>query len=181
MAAKFTRTRTLTSSPASSKKATLWPGSVTIVYVGRVMQEEGGFTRYYRTPGTSLLDWRKTRIVGTLGGAAAIEQKFGISDIGCSSDLTRAFDKVRKLLSDTCINGFSFYTQGYSESEHLKASLEQAAAAEVERYYRKAKEILSTNWDFFEKLAAALAEKKLLSAVDIEKIREECRIIPVAL
>ena len=48
-------------------------------------------------------------------------------------------------------------------------------------WYRKAKEILSTNWDFFEKLAAALAEKKLLSAVDIEKIREECRIIPVAL
>ena len=42
------------------------------------------------------------------------------------------------------------------------------------------KEILSTNWDFFEKLAAALAEKKLLSAVDIEKIRGECRIIPEA-
>lgn len=48
-------------------------------------------------------------------------------------------------------------------------------------WYRKAKEILSTNWDFFEKLAAALAEKKLLSAVDIEKIQGECRIIPVAL
>ena len=51
----------------------------------------------------------------------------------------------------------------------------------MERYYRKAKEILSANWEFFEKLAAALAEKKLLSAVDIEKIREGCKMVPVAL
>ena len=159
----------------------LWPESVTLVYIGSARLEEGGFTRYYRTPGTSLLDWRKTRIVGALGGAAAMEQKFGLPDIGCSSDLNHAFDKVRELLTDTCINGFSFYSRGYSESEHLKASLEQAAAAEVERYYRKAKEILSANWEFFEKLACALAEKKLLSAVDIEKIRGECRIVPMAI
>ena len=119
--------------------------------------------------------------MGTLGGAAAIEQKFGISDIGGSRDLTRAFDKVRNLLSRTCINGFSFYSRGYSESEHLEASLEQAAAAEVERYYRKAKEIISANREFFEKLAAALAEKKLLSAVDIQQIREDCRIVSVAI
>ena len=110
-----------------------------------------------------------------------MEQKFGLPDIGCSSDLDHAFDKVRNLLSRTCINGFSFYSRGYSESEHLEASLEQAAATEVERYYRKAKEILSANWEFFEKLAAALAEKKLLSAVDIEKIREGCKMVPVAL
>ena len=109
-----------------------------------------------------------------------MEQKFGLPDIGCSSDLDHAFDKERELLSDTCINGFSFYSRGYSESEHLKASLEQAAAAEVERYYRKAKEVISTNREFFEKLAAALAEKKLLSAVDIEKIRGEWRVVPVA-
>lgn len=159
----------------------LWPGSVTFVYVGSARQEEGGFTRYYRTPGTSPLEWQKTRIVSALGGPAAMEQKFGLPDIGCASDLTHAFDKVRKLLSDTCINGFSFYSRGYSESEHLKASLEQAVAAEVERYYRKAKEIISSNREFFEKLAAALAEKKLLSAVDIQQIREDCRIVSVAI
>ena len=159
----------------------LCPGSVTFVYVGSGRLEEGGFTRYYRTPGTSLLDWRKTRIVSALGGPAAMEQKFGLPDIGCSSDLDHAFDKVRELLSDTCINGFSFYSRGYSESEHLKASLEQAVAAEVERYYRKVKEIISANREFFEKLAAALAEKKLLSAVDIQQIREDCRIVSVAI
>lgn len=110
-----------------------------------------------------------------------MEQKFGLPDVGCASDLNYAFERVSRLLSDTCVNGFSFYSRGYSESEHLKASLEQAAAAEVERYYRKAKEILSANWEFFEKLAAALAEKKLLSAVDIDIIREGCKMVPVAL
>ena len=158
----------------------LCPGSVTLVFAGSARQDEGGFTSYYRTPGMSLLDWQKSRIVSALGGPAAMEQKFGLPDIGCSSDLDHAFDKVRELLSDTCINGFSFYSRGYSESEHLKASLEQAVAAEVERYYRKVKEIISANREFFEKLAAALAEKKLLSAVDIEKIRGECRVVPVA-
>ena len=159
----------------------LCPGSVTLVFAGGLRQEEGGFTSYYRTPGMSLLDWRRNRIVSALGGAAAMEQKFGLPDIGCASDLNYAFDKVRNLLSRTCINGFSFYSRGYSESEHLEASLEQAAAAEVERYYRKAKEIISANREFFEKLAAALAEKKLLSAVDIQQIREDCRIVSVAI
>lgn len=159
----------------------LCPGSVTLVYAGSARQKVGGVTSYFRTPGMSLLDWRKTRIVGALGGAAAMEQKFGLPDIGCSSDLDHAFDKVRELLSDTCINGFSFYSRGYSESDYLKASLEQAVATEVERYYRKAKEIISANREFFEKLAAALAEKKLLSAVDIEKIREGCQVVPVAI
>ena len=158
----------------------LCPGSVTFVYVGSGRQKVGGVTSYFRTQGMSLLDWQKSRIVSALGGPAAMEQKFGLPDIGCSSDLDHAFDKERELLSDTCINGFSFYSRGYSESEHLKASLEQAAAAEVERYYRKAKEVISTNREFFEKLAAALAEKKLLSAVDIEKIRGEWRVVPVA-
>ena len=146
-----------------------------------VYQKVGEVTSYFRTQGMSLLDWQKSRIVSALGGPAAMEQKFGLPDIGCSSDLDHAFDKVRELLSDTCINGFSFYSRGYSESEHLKASLEQAVAAEVERYYRKVKEIISANREFFEKLAAALAEKKLLSAVDIQQIREDCRIVSVAI
>ena len=110
-----------------------------------------------------------------------MEQKFGLPDIGCSSDLDHAFDKVRELLSDTCINGFSLHSRSFSRSERLKSDQEQAVAAEVERYYRKAKEILSANWEFFEKLAAALAEKKLLSAVDIQQIREDCRIVSVAI
>ena len=35
--------------------------------------------------------------------------------------------------------------------------------------------------EFFEKIAVALAKKKLLSAVDIKAIKSECKIVPVAL
>lgn len=158
----------------------LCPGSVTLVFAGSIRQEEGGFTSYYRTPGNSLLEWKKSRIIGALGGAAAIEQKFGIPDIGCEGDLNFAFQMARDLLTNVCINGFSLYDRGYSLSGHLLSDQEQTAAAEVERYYRKAKEILSANWDFFEKAAAALAQKKLLSAVDIQQIKRGCKIVPVA-
>ena len=159
----------------------LCPGSVTLVFAGNLRQEEGGFTRFYLEPGSSLLEGRKKRIIACLGGMAAMEQKFGIPDVGCGEDLNFAFYKVRCLISNTCINGFSFYAQGQNDSERLKADVDQAVATQVEQYYRKAKEIISANWDFFEKLAAALAEKKLLSAVDIEKIREGCQVVPVAI
>lgn len=159
----------------------LCPGSVTLVFAGNLRQEEGGFTSYYRDPGKSQLEWMKNRIIACLGGMAAMEQKFGLPDIGCSEDLNFAFYKVRGLISKTCINGFSLYAREYDDSERLKADLDQAVATQVEQYYRKAKEIISANWDFFEKLAAALAEKKLLSAADIQKIRKECQIVPVAI
>lgn len=159
----------------------LFPGSVTLVFAGSLRQEEGGFTSYYRDPGNSLLEWRKSRIIGALGGPAAIEQKFGIIDIGCERDLAQAFIDTRELLVNACIKGFSLFESCYADSERILSDREQAIAAEMENYYRKAKEILSANWEFFEKLAEALADKKLLSAVDIQKIRGECQIVPAAI
>ncbi len=158
----------------------LSPGSVTLVFAGSVRQEEGGFTSYYRDPGKSLLEWKKGRIISALGGAAAMEQKFGIPDTGCERDLDHAFSMTRDLLVNACIKGFSLYEGRYADSERILSDREQAVAAEIENYYRKAKEIISANWDFFEKLASALAEKKLLSAVDIQNIKRECRIVSVA-
>jgi ATP-dependent Zn protease len=79
--------------------------------------------------------------------------------------------------------GLSLYSYGYgdADSNTLKAAQEQAIAAEVEKAYRKAKEILALNAEYFEKVAAALAKKKLLSAADMQKIKSECKIVPVAL
>ena len=41
-------------------------GSETLVYAGNARQKVGEVTSYFRTPGISLLDWQKTRIVGAL-------------------------------------------------------------------------------------------------------------------
>ena len=101
--------------------------------------------------------------------------------MGGERDLDQAFDRTKNLIVNTCISGFHLHCNGYEDTESLKSEQEKAVAAEVEKFYRKAKEIISLNFEFFEKIAAALAKKKLLSAVDIQKIKSECKIVPVAL
>lgn len=89
--------------------------------------------------------------------------------------------EVNPLVVANCVCGFHLHRNEYKDSQHLWAEQEQVISAEVEKYYRKAKEIISLNHDFFEKIANALANKKLLSAVDIKQIKCECEIIPVTL
>ena len=90
---------------------------------------------------------------------------------------------MRDLITNRCVNGLHLYSYGYeaANSQQLQASQEQVIAAEVEKAYRKAKEILSLNAEYFEKVAVTLAQKKLLSAVDMQRIKNECKIVPVAL
>jgi len=159
----------------------LCPESVSLVSAYNSGGARGGFINYYNDETCAPLYWAKSRIIGALGGMAAIEQKYGIFDLGCERDLENAFDRTKELVVNNCISGFHLHCNGYEDSEHLKAEQEQAVSAEIEKFYRKAKEIISLNHDFFEKIAAALAEKKLLSAVDIQKIKSECTIVPVVL
>ncbi len=159
----------------------LCPESVTLVSAHNRGGENGGFTNYYNDHSTLPLNWIRNRIVGALGGAAAVEQKFGIFDAGCEKDLDFAFSTAKDLVVNKCVCGFHLHQNMYEDSQELWSAQEKAVSAEVERYYRKAKEIISLNRDFLEKVAGTLAKKKLLSAVDIRKIKSECEIIPVTL
>ena len=159
----------------------LCPESVNLVSAYNRGGAKGGFTDYYNDRTCTPLHWAKSRIVGSLGGIAAIEQKYGIFDLGSERDLDQAFDRTKELIVNNCYSGFYLHCNGYYDSERLKSEQEQAVAAEVEKFYRKAKEIISLNQEFFEKVAVSLAQKKLLSAVDIKQIKNECEIVPVAL
>lgn len=159
----------------------LCPDSVTLVSAHNRGGRSRGFTDYYNDKHHTPLYWAQSRIISSLGGIAAIEQKYGIFDVGGERDLDQAFDHTRDLVVNTCISGLHLHSNGYSDTEHLKYEQEKAVAAEVEKFHRKAKEIISLNAEFFEKVAACLAKKKLLSAVDIQKIKSECKIVPVAL
>lgn len=44
-------------------------------------------------------------------------------------------------------------------------------SVEVEKFYHKAKEIISSNQEFFEKIAAELLQKRILSFADIQRIK----------
>ena len=161
----------------------LCPGCVTLVSAYKRNGSGGGFTGYYNDEFYTPLYWAKSRIIAALGGLAANEQKYGVFDIGGGRDLEQAFDRMKDLVVNTGMCGLSLYSYGYgdADSNALKAAQEQAIAAEVEKAYRKAKEIIALNAEYFEKVASALAQKKLLSAADMQKIKSECKIVPVAL
>ena len=110
-----------------------------------------------------------------------MDQKFGLFDPGCRQDLNQAFAQARNLIVDICIHGFSLHGNGFNDSQQLAARQETAIAAEIEMCYKKAKEILALNRDFFQQLAAALAEQRLISVTDIQALREKCGIVPIAL
>ena len=159
----------------------LCPESVTLVCAYSRGGANGGFTDYYNDRSTTPLYWAKTRIVGSLAGMAAVEQVFGIFDAGNSRDLDQAFDGVKDLVVNNCVCGFHLHKNEYEDSQHLWSAQEQAVSAEVEKYYRKAKEILACNKEFFDKLACALAKKGFLAMSDIKDIKETCKITSVAL
>lgn len=159
----------------------LCPGSITLVSAIYRTAGESGLTVYYNDHSRPLHYQHISHIISSLGGMAATEQKFGIHDMGCERDLDCAFDHVRHLITNTCSCGFHLHSSEYRDSERLTSDQELAVSAEIEKYYRKAKEILSLNRDFLEKLSSALIKKGLLSYSDIQKIKSECKITSVAL
>lgn len=159
----------------------LCPESVTLVSAYKLGDESGGFTDYYNDQSHTPLHWMKSRIIGSLSGMAAVEQKYGIVDMGGERDIDQAFDMTKELLTNKCINGFHLHANGYGDTERLKSEQEKSAFEEVEKFYQKAIEIIVRNHEFLEKIAVALAEKKLLTAGDVQRIKSECKIYQVAI
>ncbi len=159
----------------------LYPGSVTLVSVSGIGPGKNGFTSYKNINNILPIEYGKIRAVGALAGSAAIEQKLGVPGCGASIDYSQAFRTVRRLVENDCICGFHLHESPTNDSEALLSSIEQATAAKIEEYYRKAKEILALNSDLLEKIASALAEKKLLTAPEIQEIKNGCAVVSVGL
>ena len=85
----------------------------------------------------------------------------------------QAFSIAENFVGDICLCGFQLHCNGYN-SEETKAKQEQAAAAEVERFFRKAKEILAKHRPLLDGIARGLMKKGFLTAVDIAEIRRDC-------
>ena len=150
----------------------LSPGSVTLVSTNGNRGEIGGYTAYYHDKEKNLLKSKQARIVAALGGMAAIELKFGLSDAGVTRDLDHAFEMTRDLVTNLCVSGFSLHRSRFEDSDAQKHKQEQAVAVEVERYYRQAKEILTTHKAFLEEVAQQLARTGYLTALNLNKIKD---------
>ena len=160
----------------------LMPSSVALISAIGRCGRVGGFVSYCGTHEMNHDYWCRSRIIGSLGGMAAMEQRFGNTGTGAEHDLGQAFHMMDDLVGDSCSCGFAYYSKGMREdSEELKAKREMVVASEVEKAYRKAKEILAVNRTFFEKIAEELARKRLLTKKDVQRIKAECTIVPVAI
>ncbi len=159
----------------------LCPGSVTLISAHGGDEGHVGFTAYYNDRTATPLYWTKSRIAASLGGAAAEEYIYGQYGLGCDEDFNKAFSDTADLVESSCLYGFHLYNSRYSVSEHLKELQEQTIAGEVEKFYRKAKEIIIYNGEFFAKIAEELRRKRLLSVTDIARIRSACAITQVSL
>lgn len=160
----------------------LMPGTVALISAHGRYGRKSGFVSFYNMEEVEHTYWLRGRVIGSLGGMAATEQRFGIADAGAERDLDQAFDMVDDMVGNTCVCGFALHAANrHGDSEELQAKREQAIAAEVEKYYRKAKEILSLNREFLDKTAEALARTSLLTAKDVQRIKAECTIVPVTI
>ena len=157
------------------------PGRVNLVSVFSRRGGAGGYTSCNGSGCYDMIEKELTDICIALAGKAALDQKFGVADVGVEQDLEIAANTVKSLLGDCCTNGFDLYTEKYRYSDNAKARLEQAAARELDRLYRKTKEILIQNDELLCGIAKALTKKRYLMASDIEKIRSGCRFVPAKL
>lgn len=88
----------------------LCPESVNFVAV--MYDEDGeksGVTNYYNDDTYTSLYWEQSRVISSLVGIVAVEQKYGIFEMGGEHDIEQAFRRMRDLVVDTCTNGFQFY------------------------------------------------------------------------
>lgn len=147
------------------------PGSVTLVSAYSRDGEQGGFTQCSEPNNAALYETHSNNIYNSLAGKAAIEYKFGISDIGANNDIYEAYSNIRDNITDDCLMGLQLYANRY-DSEFAKQTQESVAKAELERYYLKTKKIIIDNKELFENIAKELAAKGVLTSNDIERIKQ---------
>ena len=118
-----------------------------------------------------------------LAGKAAVELQYGIIDEGASKDLGKVVEIITKGVMGIGMAGLGVVEvfDGYDDpSATLRAKQEAVVHAELERYFYKAKEIISRNKGFVDTAVAELLKKKTLLNSDIKKLREQCGPFDVA-
>lgn len=152
-------------------KEVLEPGTVNIVTVLKHDGDIGGITsssqdeNYYND-----IDFMENKVLTLLGGKAATELKYGKVDTGCSSDMDRAYRIVERIIKDYC--GFSFNAHyNYIDPTWAYDNNEKEKAFKMQEYYNKAKRILVENNDLLEKMTDLLVEKKIITYLDIQALK----------
>jgi len=147
------------------------PGSVNIVSISGYGGNVNGITSVRRPKGYWMSkELMENRVIGILAGKAATEIVLNRIDVGAHGDMKRAFSVVRRFVDEYCSLGFDSFTLSDS-SDDILANRDRNVSTEVDRYYREAKRILSSNRDFFDAVVDTLLEKTTITQREICEIR----------
>ena len=151
----------------------LAPESVTLVAVGKY----GGHTTCFDESQDFDKRYKDRNVIINLSGIAAIEQRYGEKGRGAMTDLQNARRRINHQIKNNAICGFgSAETYEPVDSTERIKNQEYASDILVDQYYTKAKIILAQNREFLDKVATELAEKKILTMYDIQRIKKNCNI-----
>lgn len=116
------------------------------------------------------------RVISLLAGRAAVELKFGHTDVGAASDLNRASAILQRFIVDYAASGFALFHHDNHDgisSCNQEDGITAERSAMLARCYEEAKDVLRRNWAFVEKLAATLVERDTLVFEEIAELRRE--------
>ncbi|WP_028236448.1 AAA family ATPase [Pseudobutyrivibrio sp. MD2005] len=115
---------------------------------------------------------QEAEIMINLAGKAATEIVLAEVDMGCNTDLHRAYNLTRILLDNVAAYDFNSWCHGNETSEQIYDHLDSVTNAEVSKYYLQVKQILIRNRAFLDSLIEALIEKKTISYKELAKLKE---------
>lgn len=149
----------------------LEPGSTNLVSIQKYDSQKGGITSYTNNEDYFYSQhFAENRIRTLLAGKASSEIIFGEPDVGCSSDLSRAYNIISRIVGDYCSNGFGFIDINSFEN---KGEFHDECTKELERYYKETKKILVENRSFLDSVASNLMDKKTLTYHEILDIKNQ--------
>lgn len=151
----------------------LSPGSVGLVTVKKNTGKTGGFTTNCN-PEDFWFSKKEmeNRVISVLAGKAASELMFGVADVGCNSDLHRAFDLVERFIDNYCAYGFDTWAQSSSKSDALMARRESFMSAEMNRYLEEARRLIMDNWDYLNRVMNVLIDEKFITGARVRELKE---------
>ena len=156
-------------------------GSVTLASMLSRRGDKNGFTMGKRLSAMNVYEAYEARILISLAGWASSEQILGIVDMGSGADMRSAREDVEHLVRSTGCYGALLCRERYESSDALDSNVEIVVAAELNRYFTKAKEILAKNSDLVIAVANRLLERRIITMRDIAELKRERPVVPARL
>jgi cell division protease FtsH len=149
----------------------LEPGSVSLVTALNHESFSGGVTSVAKDECYAFSKkLMENRIMYLLAGKAATEIYYETVDMGAKSDLARAFSIVYRFIDDVCSYGFNQFVCGGRSSNELLNRRDCQAAEEMDKYYKKTKQLILDNKNKLDALISRLIEAKTLIGDQVQQI-----------